>query len=159
MALHSSRTTCARTFIILLFSSPCRVQTWRCSHFLQVNSVYKVLLVYPMAATTDYSFRFFNKFGHLIIDRNIDQCLTPTGRLLVSPILEKLYQVFLQIGSFKPKGSLTDSSHPSAHCIRHSIFLLYSQHLIYSSQVKQVSIHFLFALGFAEEFYGLGSGA
>ena len=27
---------------------------------LQVNSIYKVLLVYPMAVTTDYSFRFFN---------------------------------------------------------------------------------------------------
>ena len=34
MALHSSRTTCVRTIIILLSSSPCRVQTLHCSHFL-----------------------------------------------------------------------------------------------------------------------------
>ena len=68
------------------------------------------------------------------------------------------FSLFLQIDSFQAQ-RIFNSSHPSAHCFRYSIFLLYSNHRIYSSRYKRFFIHFRFALGFAEEFYGLSFGA
>ena len=46
------------------------------------------------------------------------------------------FSLFLQIGSFQAQ-RIFNSSHPSAHCFRHSIFLLYSKHRIYSSRYKR----------------------